>query len=126
MKRYDPTQDPGPDQWLALSEQARIDLAEAFHKRSGGFGQNLRMHAVTHVVVENQVAMGQPIEARDALARLLRDGLDRHDAIHAIGSVLVKHLFPVLKARNDPPAFDNASYVRALAGLTADEWRSGG
>jgi hypothetical protein len=33
--------------------------------------------------------MGDPPAAREALARLMGEGLDRHDALHAVGSVVM-------------------------------------
>jgi len=47
------------------------------------------MHGVAHVIVENQIAAGDSTVEPVTLARLMREGLDRHDAIHAIGSVLM-------------------------------------
>jgi hypothetical protein len=35
---------------------------------------NVRMHAVIHVVVENQVAFGKEIPAQKTLERLMREG----------------------------------------------------
>ena len=31
MNRYDPEYAPNPEQWLALDEQERIDLARSWH-----------------------------------------------------------------------------------------------
>jgi hypothetical protein len=41
------------------------------------------------VAVETQLAEGHA-EATAALDRLLQEGLDRHEALHAIGSVLAE------------------------------------
>jgi hypothetical protein len=52
------------------------------------------------------------------------EGLDRHEAIHAIGSILVRIMFDAV--RNDDGGGDiNAKYSRELATLTAVGWRSG-
>ncbi len=59
------------------------------------------------------------------LERLLREGLDRHEAIHAIGSVLSEQIFNVMKnpsAQKNP----NKAYIRRLKKLTAMVWLSGG
>jgi hypothetical protein len=48
------------------------------------------------VIVENQVALGDTFAARAVLLRLMAEGLDRHEAIYAIGSVLV--LFSPLRS----------------------------
>ena len=57
------------------------------------------------------------------LARLMRDGLDRHDAIDAIASVLVGIFFDV--AKDPSKQIDiNAAYGSELGELTAASWRS--
>jgi hypothetical protein len=82
---------------------------------------NARLHAVIHVVVENQVALGDELPVRGTLLRLLREGLSRHDAVHAVGTVLARHLFDLLK--NKPQDIDlNARYYRQLEHLTAEGW----
>jgi len=53
-------------------------------------GESARAHAATHGIVENQAAMGHATVVPTTLDRLMRDGLDRHDAVHAIGSVLLQ------------------------------------
>jgi hypothetical protein len=52
----------------------------------------------------------------------MKEGLDRHEAIHAIGSVLSEELFVVMSAQSaegDP----NADYTEKLKSLTAESWR---
>jgi hypothetical protein len=56
-------------------------------------GGSAKLHGVAHVIVEKQVAMGDPPAAREALARLMGEGLDRHDALHAVGSVVMGIVF---------------------------------
>ncbi|MBD8527518.1 DUF1841 family protein [Pseudomarimonas arenosa] len=121
---YNPSIAPVADTWLALPEMDRINLVEAFHQLSGDFGESLRLHASMHVVVENQLALGEPAETGRALSRLLAEGLDRHEAIHAIASVVCEHIFPVLKATAEAPvAFDSKSYINALNNLSEKSWR---
>jgi len=64
------------------------------------------------------------IVVRKTLARLCAQGLDRHEAVHAIGNVLVMHIYDVL---NDPEAGaePNEAYERELEQLTAEKWRRG-
>jgi len=82
---------------------------------------NVRMHAMFHVVAENQIALGDEIPAERTLARLMREGLSRHDAVHAIGSVVASHLFNLIK--HGPTSKDsNADYYRQLEELTAEGW----
>ena len=91
MKQYDPDRDPSPEEWLALDEQERIGLSEEYHRRHRIRIRNAKLHAVVHAIVENQLALGEPVVVA-TVARLRGEGLDRHDAIHAIGSVLSVHL----------------------------------
>ena len=117
---YDPDKTPVPDVWLALDEAERIMLAAAYHKRIKAKPPNRKLHATIHVVIENQLAERIPVVV-DALNRLTADGLDRHDAIHAIGSVLTKHIFHVMKGKATSPD-SNDSYFQELKELTASAW----
>lgn len=122
ITRYDPARSPDPEGWLGLDEAERIELVLAFHRRARESVPNARLHATIHVVVENQVALGDEIPVGRTLARLQAEGLSRHDAVHAIGTVVAKHLFDLMKkgaSEGDP----NAAYWAALDGLSAERWR---
>src|SRR6516164_9600323 len=95
---YDASKAPDPEEWLELDEQDRIDQVIDYHKRSKlPVGENNKLHAVAHVIVENQAAMGDATVVPATLDRLMLEGLNRHDAIHAIGSVLVGVFFYAVK-----------------------------
>lgn len=116
--RYDPDVSPSARQWLALDESERMALVEQSHDATL---PNLRVHAAIHATVETQIAMTLP-SVVDALTRLQAQGLDRHDAIHAIGSVLAGHMWEML--RDNAPAGDsNTEYFAALDRLSAESWR---
>ena len=51
------------------------------------------------------------------------EGLDRHEAIHAIGSILMSIVFAVSQ-EPDVGGDINARYSQELATLTAASWRS--
>jgi hypothetical protein len=126
MPLYDPLKAPDPEEWLDLDEQERIDLAQDYHRRARIRLPNAKLHATMHAVVENQIALGDETPARRVLQRLMDEGLDRHQAIHAISSVLSKHLFELLKNQPDLSAEPNKPYFAALERLTAEDWlRSG-
>ena len=73
-----------------------------------------------HMIVENQLAERiSPVEA--ALQRLESEGLDRHDAVHAIASVLAEHLHGIIQGHS-PEADPNEPYYRALEKLSAATW----
>jgi hypothetical protein len=124
MTRYDPLQAPDPDAWLALSEDERIELAADFHRRAGDRAPSAPAHAAIHCMVENQIALGEATPVRAAMERLMAEGLDRHEAIHAVGSALAGLLADL--SRGEGPADFNAAYGAALGRLTAESWRSGG
>ena len=119
--RYNPEIAPDPDTWLALDEGQRLDLVAAYHRRTRAKLPNVHLHAAVHVIVENQLAEGLDA-ARDALARLRAEGLDRHDAIHAISSVLVRHMGNLLR-EGGTTCVPNEPYCQALRTLTARGWR---
>jgi hypothetical protein len=122
--RYDALKAPDPEDWLELDESDRIDLVKRYHIRAKlPVGENERLHAAVHAIVETQVAMGDATVVPATLDRLMREGLDRHDAIHAIGSVLMGIFFDV--AKDPSKQIDiNAAYGRELSELTAESWRS--
>lgn len=70
-----------------------------------------------HVVVENQLASGEPSQARAALGRLCAAGLGRHEAIHAIASVRVRHLHGLVRG-----SLVEDLYETELDALTAEGW----
>jgi len=122
VTRYDPKSPPDPGEWLRLDEAERIELVLRHHRHARVQLPNAHLHATIHVVVENQVALGDQFPARRTLERLQLEGLDRHDAVHAIGSVLAKHMHDLLKG--GPPAGDlNDPYRTELEALTAESWR---
>jgi hypothetical protein len=127
MKSYDPLRPPDPQQWLALDEQARIALVRDYHRRKRVRLPNEQVHAMAHAIVENQIALGDETPVPRTLQRLMGEGLDRHQAIHAIGMVLLEYIFDLVKAKSPPPGGDpNPAYFAALERLTAEDWRRSG
>jgi len=116
---YDPEVAPDPSEWQELDEQERIMLVEAYHRREGIELPNLTVHATVHAIVESQVAMGDGSPAGRAIERLMGEGLDRHEAVHAVGSVLAAHINDVLKGGRP----DNEAYDEAVERLTVENWR---
>jgi hypothetical protein len=120
--RYDPHEHIISDAWLALDESERMQLVKRYHRRQRIRLPNEIIHAAIHVIVENQVALGDEFPAKAVLHRLIKEGLDRHEAIHAIGSVLSEEFFVVmsgLEAGGDL----NADYIEKLESLSAEAWR---
>ena len=97
-------------------------LVEDYHRRHRIRMPSLEGHAVIHTVVENQLASEDPVVVA-TFARLRREGLDRHDAVHAIGSVLASHMHALLvgdQSESEP----NERYYQALRELSASKWRA--
>ena len=127
MHRYNPLQAPDPKEWSAMDEQERIRLVEQYHRRAGIRLPNVTAHAVIHAVIESQIALGDELPVRRTLQRLMSEGLDRHDAIHAIGSVLAMHMSDLVSRPDALPKPDpNRAYYAALDRLTAKEWLQSG
>lgn len=123
MKQYDPKHLPDAQAWLALDEAERIDLVFQYHRRAHVKLPNAMLHAAIHAVVENQIALGEAFPVRRTVERLQTEGLDRHGAIHAVGSVLAKHIYDLMKT-DRPPTDPNELYWDELEQLTAKSWTS--
>jgi hypothetical protein len=119
--RYNPDKPINPKEWLAMDEGERLDLVRRYHRKKRIRLPNERLHAGIHTIVENQVAMGPEIPVQKTLSRLMNEGLSRHDSIHAIGSILARHMYELIKG--NPRSDDlNANYYRELEDLTAATW----
>ena len=122
MEEYDPDRDLAADEWLDLDEQGRMILVEDYHRRHRIRMPSVEGHAVIHTIVENQLALEEPVVVA-TFARLRREGLDRHEAVHAIGSVLASHMRALLvgdQSEREP----NERYYEALGKLSARKWRA--
>ncbi|HEX3971523.1 MAG TPA: hypothetical protein VHX19_09370 [Stellaceae bacterium] len=122
---YDPEIGPDPELWLEADEAERMEWVMAYHREEDGHGmaelEKQEMHAALHAAVESEIASNEPPAARHALERLLAEGLDRHDAIHAIANRL---LFEMVDCTREDRDFSNVAYETALDALTAESWRA--
>lgn len=123
LSQYDPHEHINSEAWLALDESERIQLVRRYHRRQRVRLPNETIHAVVHVMVENQVALGDEFPVKAVLLRLIKEGLDRHEAIHAIGSVLSEEFFVVMSG-HEAGGDLNAGYIEKLKSLTAESWRN--
>lgn len=124
MNTYNPNVAPDPDTWNALEETKRILIVERYHKRTRIRMPNHRAHAIFHVIVENQIAMGDELNVARPLVRLMSEGLDRHEALQAVGSILAEHMHRMMSG--EPEDFSESRYSSDLDNLTADKWRQMG
>jgi hypothetical protein len=125
MTHYDPLKPPDPEQWRSLDEQAQLQFVQDYHRRARIRLPRATQHAVIHVIVENQILLGDETPVRRTVRRLISEGLDRHESIHALGSVLAAHVNDLLRGP-DPGAEPIRSYYAALDDLTAEDWRRSG
>ena len=51
----------------------------------------------------------------------MKEGLNRHDAIHAVGSVVAEHINELLRLK-DAPETSRARYYAAIERLTVAQW----
>jgi hypothetical protein len=104
---YDPQKPPAPEDWRAATEEERLAAVRRHHEAAELDVPNERLHAALHVVVENQAAEGFA-GVRETLERLMQGGVSRHDAVHAIGTVVARHMQALLQSGGS--AFDVDSY----------------
>jgi hypothetical protein len=122
IDHYDPLQAPDPEAWLALGADARTELVNQYHEQAGVELPGRRVHAMMHVIVENQIAEGNAVLVATRLRQLMAQGLNRHQAIHAIASVVVQHIAAVM--RSESPGDDGQRrFHAALKRLDARKWR---
>jgi len=124
MDTYNPNKAVDPENWLALDETTRIELVHDFHI---GLDHELTddalsLHSSIHVIVENQLAMGVDL-IPETIAKLMRQGLNRHEAIHAIGAIISGDIFDVMNG--DAEEFSPKKYRRKLEKITAKRWLKG-
>jgi hypothetical protein len=120
---YDPASAPEPAAWLAEPERERMRAVSTFHMVNRLKSSNAKAHAAIHVIVENQIAMGQGPTVR-AMARLQSQGLSRHDSVHAVGSVVSSYMFKAMREPGESSPENSQPQINAaLERLTAESWR---
>ena len=123
MEPYNALKNINSALWLNLDEAVRLELiedyVEGFEKEIDNSKKNI--HASIHMVVENQLALGEE-PALNAYSRLLRQGLNRHETIHAIGAVIFSGIYEAMQNKDNKPV---TSYKSRLRKLTAKKWLKG-
>ena len=121
MLRYDPLKAPDPEKWLAATEDERIKNVENYHRRAEIQMPKPKLHVIAHAVIETQLALELP-DVTSAMKRMLEQGLDRHEALHALGQVLMEIYFDIQRGVFEDEVEDE--YFRRLGRLTAKKWRN--
>ncbi|MBI5509545.1 MAG: DUF1841 family protein [Deltaproteobacteria bacterium] len=117
---YDAQQGPDADLWRILEEEERLRAVVEHHRQLKGAHarlESIQAHAAMHVAVENQLADDQPLAVRVTMRRLVDGGLNRHEAVHAVGAVTARHLLAILQKKG---TWDEAAYIRDLNALAAE------
>ncbi len=123
MIEYNASNEPDSQAWIELSEDDRIVLIENYVQKyeSNIKEEAILLHSSIHMVVENQIA--ENYEAtKEAYSRLIRQGLSRHETIHAIGAVVSEDIYDRLKKKTE---FNHVAYKNRLRKLTAKRWEKG-
>jgi len=120
MYRYDPLVAPDPQEWLAMDENERVVSVERYHRRQRIRMPNVRVHALFQTIAENQIAMGDEIPAAAKLRELMAEGLDRHEALHAITSVVGREYYLLMKGELKEDA--KVWFEREMKALTKARW----
>jgi hypothetical protein len=120
---YDADEAPDPEAWLELDEDTRIELIRSYHRREGIDPPAEMVHAALHAAIETQAAAGEAVPVQRAIDRLIAEGLDRHQAIHAVGSVMFEHFNEAARKGGAEAESAASAYYAAVEALTADEWR---
>jgi hypothetical protein len=119
LTKYDPDRAPDPRRWRAQNEMDLMDIVQRYHRRAGIRLPDERIHAALHVMVENQVALGAQTPVGEAVDRLMAEGMSRHDAIHAVGAVLDKHVF---QAHSTGIPVSREAYYADIRAVTKEGW----
>lgn len=122
MNEYNASKIPNPEKWLALDELTRLELVTEFVNKYEKHieEQARRIHASLHVIVENQLAMkSEPTP--ETYSRLIKQGLNRHEVIHAIGAVISEDMFNIMQGDKE----QGLKYQERLKKLTAKKWKKG-
>ena len=118
---YDAAHTPDPEEWLEFDETEQLIAVEKFHEIDNPHPPPDRpyLHYIAHSVIETQIATGDPKAVSSTFDRLMSEGLDRHEAIHALGHVLTYHIAETLSG-------GKAGYYPAdVERLTVEAWRAG-
>ena len=115
--------EPDPEWWDVLDDDERISVVMEHHLEAGKELPDEYSHGLLHVVVENQIALGEETPVEAVLRRLVDENLDRHDAVHAIASILINHMHELM--HGEDAALDNDDYYAELKKLTAEKWLRG-
>lgn len=119
IQSYDPSIAPDPAEWLALDESDRTALVEKYHRNARETAGSMTLHATLHAIVENQIALNDPPEVAQKLRSLVAGGLDRHPALHVLGTAVAEMIVGASKGQTGDPV---RRYICLVRRLTVKKW----
>src|SRR5699024_12100811 len=73
INSYNPSNQPNPQEWLALDEAERINLVLAYHNQAEDDMEGVYLHSTIHAVIEHQAASGDNYPVKATLERLMKE-----------------------------------------------------
>ena len=70
--------------------------------------------------MENQILTGDKINTAKTLERLIAEGLDRHESLHALGYIVIEHMH---KAMESQTPFNEDKFNADLDDLSVEKWK---
>ncbi len=120
--RYNPRTAPNAARRLEADETEKHLAVLGYHRRARIQLPSEQVHAVIHTVVENQVTTGDETPVAEAIQRLREQGLSRHEAIHAVGTVLAGHMWELTQGEVAATEDPNIAYFEEVRTLSAQKW----
>ena len=121
MLQYNPEVTQNPSDWLAMDEEDRIQLIEEYHHSKRIKMGSVKAHAMFHSMVENQIVEGVESVVH-AMDRLIKQGLSRHDAIHAIGSIIAEQFYEATNNEGTSGGSPQDRFNEKVNRLNAKDW----
>ena len=121
MVDYNPHETPNAQEWINASEQETLDAILEYHMEHGFTAQAMLTHAGAHNIVENQLAEYKDLyPIQETIDRLMSEGLDRHEAVHAIGAIIMSLMHEMVTGKMKK--FPEKRYIKELKTLTKAVW----
>ena len=90
-------------------------LLEGEIEMADGTTVNPRLHIAIEAIVQRQMAMNEPPEVRGTYLTLLNEGVDPHEARHAIGHILIETIWLMQKSElSTDPNIHYRNHLRDL------------
>lgn len=120
--RYDADVNPDPVLWISTRKEERWQAIERYHVESSAcFGDDVGFHAFMHSLVEEMLMSEQMPSVGAAFARLRTEGIQRHQAIHALAYRL-RNLISKLSEGAELTQDDSDAAIQEIDQMTAASW----